>query len=86
MDKDQRRRAEREKERKEHKDRRDRDLDDKDPEHPTNRDLNTQHLAQKRKSARRAEDSITEQFRQGGEDSGNFGMPSSHDDKASKGL
>lgn len=87
MDKDQRRCAEREKERKEHKDRRDRDLDDKDPEHHTNRDLNTQHLAQKRKSARRAEDSITEQFHQGGEDTGNFGMPSSHDDKsASKGL
>lgn len=76
-----------EKERKELKDRRDRDLDDKGPKPHTNRDLNTQHLAQKRKSARRAEDSITKQFRQGGEDTGNFGTPLSHDDKsASEGL
>lgn len=87
MEKEQRKRAEREKERKEHKDRRDRDLDDKDPEHQISRDLHMQHLSQKRKSARRAEDSFSEQLRHGGEDTENFGTPSSHDDKsASKGL
>ncbi|KAF5185154.1 Paired amphipathic helix protein sin3-like [Thalictrum thalictroides] len=84
MDKEQRKRAEREKERKEDRDQRDRDQDDEDLEHENNRDFSIHRLAQKRKSAKRAEDCISEQLHPRGEGTENFGMPtnlaSSHDD------
>lgn len=83
VDKEQRKRAEKEKDRKE--DRKDRDRDDKDLEHDSNRDFNNmQRLPHKRKSSQRVEDSVAEQFQQDGEDAENFGMHpilSSYDDK-----
>lgn len=67
IDKEQRRRAEKEKERKG-------DRVDKDLEHDSNRDSNNmQHVPHKRKSTRRSEDAA-ETLLQGGEGAEIFGM------------
>ncbi|XP_023512218.1 paired amphipathic helix protein Sin3-like 4 isoform X2 [Cucurbita pepo subsp. pepo] len=69
LDKDQRRRGEKEKERREDRDRREHDRDrvDRDYEHDGRRDFNMHRFPPKRKSARRIDDSSTEQMHPGGE-------------------
>ena len=76
LDKDQRRRGEKEKERREDRDRREHDRDrvDRDYEHDGRRDFNMHRFPPKRKSARRIDDSSTEQMHPGGEGDENFGV------------
>lgn len=83
VEKEQRKRGE--KDRREDRDKRDRERDDKEFDHDGSRDFNLQRFPHKRKPSRRAEDS-SEQLRQGGEGDENFGVrpiSSSYDDKSS---
>ncbi|XP_022151191.1 paired amphipathic helix protein Sin3-like 4 isoform X1 [Momordica charantia] len=87
LDKDQRRRGEKDKERREDRDRREHDRDrvDRDYEHDGRRDFNMHRFPHKKKSARKIDDSSTEQLHPGGEGDENFGVHpiSSYDDKNS---
>ena len=86
VDKEQRRRGEKDKERREDIERRERERDDRDFEHDGNRDFNVQRFPHKRKSGRKVEDSAGEQIHQSGDGDENFGlrpMSSSYDDKSS---
>ncbi len=81
MDKEQRRRGE--KDRRDDRDRRERERDDRVFEHDGNREFNMQRFPHKRKG-HRVEDSA-EQLHQGGEGDENFGMrpiSSPFDDKS----
>lgn len=83
-EKELRRRGEKERERRDDKDRRERERDDRDFEHDINGDFNIQRFPNKRKPGHKVEDSIADQFHQGGEDGENLGMrptSSAYDDK-----
>ncbi|XP_050947130.1 paired amphipathic helix protein Sin3-like 4 isoform X3 [Cucumis melo] len=87
LDKDQRRRGDKEKERRDDRERREHDRDrvDRDYEHDGRRDFNMHRFPHKRKSARRIDDSSAEQLHPGGEGDENFGVHtiSSYDEKNS---
>ncbi|KAJ7943566.1 Paired amphipathic helix protein Sin3-like [Quillaja saponaria] len=86
VDKEQRRRGEKEKDRREGRNRRGREFDDREYEHDDSRYFNMQQFPHKQKSSRRVDDSSAEHLHHGGEGGENFAMhpiSSSYDDKIS---